>query len=270
MRRDLREALEKVLSKEEKEHLVTSYDIVGSIAIIDVPKELEKKEKLIADALLRTHKNLKTVCKRVGEHQGKFRIRPVKVIAGEKTTLTEYKESDVKMIVDVNKVYFTPRLSHERERIEEQVKEGETIGVWFAGIGPYALVIARKKKVNITAIELNPEAVKLMRKNISLNKLKGTILPIEGDVKNFDFKFDRIIMPLPKEAPNFLEQAFESINSDGVIHFYSLANNRDLFTDALALVKKSSKGRAFKILHKRVARPYSPAASQIVLDIHVE
>ena len=83
------------------------------------------------------HKNVKTVCKRAGEHSGVFRIRPVKVIAGEDTTKTYYVENGAKMHLDVNKTYFTPRLSNDRNRIAEQVQEGEVIGAWFAGLQPF-------------------------------------------------------------------------------------------------------------------------------------
>jgi len=41
----LRQALEKKLTKKEREKLISSYDVLGSIAIIEIPPELEKKEK---------------------------------------------------------------------------------------------------------------------------------------------------------------------------------------------------------------------------------
>src|SRR5262245_48387870 len=42
----LREAVWPFLSEEEQKHVRTAYDIVGSIAIIDIPPELVQKEKL--------------------------------------------------------------------------------------------------------------------------------------------------------------------------------------------------------------------------------
>ena len=69
----LREVLSKKLTKKELKALITSYDVMGSIAIIGVPDELKKKEKLIAETLLSMHNNVKTVLKKAGIHKGKYR-----------------------------------------------------------------------------------------------------------------------------------------------------------------------------------------------------
>ena len=41
---NLREALKKKLSSKELKALKTSFDIIGDILIIEIPKELKKKE----------------------------------------------------------------------------------------------------------------------------------------------------------------------------------------------------------------------------------
>ena len=40
---DLRQSLAGKLTKKEMQFLRTSYDVIGSIAVIEVPKELKKK-----------------------------------------------------------------------------------------------------------------------------------------------------------------------------------------------------------------------------------
>ena len=272
----LKEFLKDKLAKEEIEKLITSYDTIGSIAVIEIPPELEAKEKIIGEAIIKLNKNIKTVCKRAGHHEGVFRIRPVKIIAGEETTETEYKESGVRMKLDVNKVYFSPRLSHERERIAKQVKEGEVIGAWFAGVGPFPLVIAKKQpKVKIYAIELNENAFNSMKANIKLNKMDEIIKPILGDVKEVVDnlpKFDRIIMPLPKGAEDFLSKAFERANENCIIHFYGFAKKSNPYADFEKRIKEIAKssGRSFEIIFKRIVRPFSPSVVQVVFDILVK
>ena len=64
---DLKQSLKSKLTKKELDLLKTSFDIVGSVAILDIPKELEKKEKTIAQELLKLHKNITTVCKKAGD-----------------------------------------------------------------------------------------------------------------------------------------------------------------------------------------------------------
>ena len=69
-------------------------------------------------------------------------------------------------MLDVKKVYFSPRLATERKRITDQVKNNEIIVDMFAGIGPFSISIARKHKVKIYAIDINPYAYKYLKKNI--------------------------------------------------------------------------------------------------------
>ncbi|MFH1234950.1 MAG: hypothetical protein V1493_05050 [Candidatus Diapherotrites archaeon] len=82
--RSLEEALSKALSKKELSELITSFDVIGQIALILVPDELLQKEKLIGKALLESNPQIKTVARILGGHEGEFRIRPVEIIAGEK------------------------------------------------------------------------------------------------------------------------------------------------------------------------------------------
>ena len=49
------------MTAKEIENLITSFDLVGDIAIIEIPGELKKKEKIIAKTLLGLHKNIKVV-----------------------------------------------------------------------------------------------------------------------------------------------------------------------------------------------------------------
>jgi len=81
--KNLREALSGKLTAAEMEEMVTSFDLVGDIAVVEVPDPLRAKEKLIASALMAAHRNVRAVAKKVSGTAGEFRIRPVSVIAGE-------------------------------------------------------------------------------------------------------------------------------------------------------------------------------------------
>lgn len=275
--RSLKQALEGKLSKKEFSHLIRAFDFLGSIAIIEIPQALEKKQKTIAEALLSVNKSIKTVCKITGEHQGKFRIQPVKVLAGKKTFIAEYKESNCRMLVDISKVFFSPRLSRERLRIAKKIKKPETVGVFFAGVGPFALVFAKNSKMKKTiAIELNPDAVKLLKKNISLNKCEKKIQPIKGDVnkvcKKFPQAFDRIVMPLPETGEHFLEAAFTSIKSGGTIHFYQFTPKLAPYEEPLKKIRSIAKKFNKKVSIKRKAqvRTFSAKKIQVVIDFLVK
>ncbi|VVC03503.1 tRNA (guanine(37)-N1)-methyltransferase Trm5b [Candidatus Bilamarchaeum dharawalense] len=266
----LKDALSKIFSSEELENLVASFDIIGDIAIIEVPDALTSKELEIGDTVLKIHRNVKTVLKKLGPMEGEFRVRQLSHIAGEKKTETIYKESGALMKLDVAKVYFSVRLAYERTRIAELIRPGEKILVLFAGVGPFALVFAKKHPdAEIVAVELNPVAVSYMRQNIELNRLKN-VEAMECDAHKFSGKdFDRVVMPLPKTGHEFLNIAFASVKNGGIIHFYTWSESEDPFVQAMekAQTAASQSKVAIEFENMRIVRPYAPNIVQVVLDL---
>ncbi|MBI5880936.1 class I SAM-dependent methyltransferase family protein [archaeon] len=224
-KKNLRATLEQKLSPGELAVLRRAFDTVGTIAIIEIPPEAEKNEKLIAETLLKLQKNVKTVLKKGGIHDTDFRTQQMVHLAGVKTKETIHKEHGVMLKLDVEKVYFSPRLSTERLRVASQVKPGESILVMFSGCAPYPCVIAKNAKpIEIVGVELNPIGHKYGLENLKLNKI-GNVTLINGDVKDIvpklNKKFDRIVMPLPKSAGDFLDSAFSAAKKGTIIHFYA-------------------------------------------------
>jgi tRNA (guanine37-N1)-methyltransferase len=272
----LKDALSGILSEQELETLIGSFDIIGDIAIIEIPDALESREVDIGNALLSVHKNLKTVLRKLGPMEGEFRVRRVKPIAGEDRMTTLYKESGVLMELDVASVYFSVRLSHERKRISELVKPNERILALFAGVGPFPLVISKTHPdAEIIAIELNPDAVAFMEKNIARNKAKN-IKAVLGDARKVvmagyrDYA-DRVLMPLPKDAHDFLDVAYAGARDGGMVHFYTFAGISDPFREAAEKAESAAKasGVRIEIASQRIVRPYSPQTVQVVLDLIV-
>src|SRR3989339_1110079 len=137
------EILKTNLTPEEIKRIPHSQEIVGNILILEIPQELNKKERLIARAFLKTHQNIKTVVKKDKAHGGEFRLRKVKILAGEKTKETIHLENKVKLKIDLEKTYFSARLGNERLRIAHLIKHPEEVLVMFSGAAPYPLVIAK-------------------------------------------------------------------------------------------------------------------------------
>ncbi len=268
------DALSGLLTEAERDALVASFDIIGDIAIVEIPDELGPKEKEIGEALLKVHKNVKTVLKKLGPMEGEFRVRRLGFLAGEDRTETTYRENGVPMRLDVAKVYFSVRLASERKRIAELVEPAERVLVLFAGVGPFALAIAKKRPdAHITAVEINPDAVRYMKENITLNRFRG-IEPLQGDARDAvrslpAGSFDRVVMPLPKSAEEFLDVAFAALKDGGVVHFYTLADASDPFGEAMekAVLKAEKSGVSVEIQSQRIVRPYSPLVVQVVLDL---
>ncbi|MFC1690940.1 TIM barrel protein [Nanoarchaeota archaeon] len=182
----LKEALEKnkILTKKELEIVRTAYDMVGSIAIMEIPDELVKKEKKIAEEILKINKQIKTVVKKASEHKGEFRLQKYKIIVGKRTKETIHKENNARIKLHLEKTYFSSRSATERKRIFQQVKPGEDVLVMFSGCGPFTCVIAKNTEArNVFGMEINPDAHNYAMQNLKLNKLHNVVL-INGDVND--------------------------------------------------------------------------------------
>ncbi len=221
----LKDALHDYLSPQERALLVGSFDVVGDIAIIIIPPELEEKETIIGETLLGMLKNIQVVAKRDGNVSGEFRTTSLKIIAGEKRKETLHRESGVIFQLNPEKTYFSVRSSNERLRVSRLVKYGEEILVMFSGVGAFPLVISNNSEAaEIVGIEKNHDAHLYAQESYKLNKKVKNVRLIHGDVIDIlpalKRKFDRILMPLPGTAENFLDIALSSLKANGVLHFY--------------------------------------------------
>ncbi len=274
--KSLREELEGKLTKKEAEELIASFDIVGDIAVVEIPPALAKKQKLIATAILKNHRNIRVVAKKTGGTAGEFRIRPVKVIAGEKRTNTIYREGGCEFELDLNKTYFSPRLGTERTRIASLVQKGEHVLVPFAGVGPFAIRIGKAvPSASVVGIELNPDAVEYFGKNVLRNGCQNVSV-IRGNVKEilpeeYSGWADRIAMPLPRDASAFLANAIPCLKKGGVLHYYSFGDSCSPYKKAESDMRDAAArlGRQVRVLFKRIARPYSKTTVQVVVDAEI-
>ena len=267
-----KEALSKKLTKNQLALVPRAFDVVGTIAIFShLPDELKKKESIIAKTLLEVHSHIKTVAKKVSDHQGTFRTKKVRVLAGQRTKTTTHTESGARIMLNIETCYFSPRLSQERMRIAKQVKDGERVLVLFSGVSVYPLVIAKNSKpLSITAVELNPDAHKFALENIKKNKFEEIITAIKADVQNVKLKgkFDRIIMPLPKGAKDYLDVALKYSKKGTIIHLY-VFTDKTIFPDGVIdLVKDKLKN--IKILDTVQCGTASPSKIRVCVDIRVK
>ncbi|MCD6477917.1 MAG: class I SAM-dependent methyltransferase family protein [Candidatus Aenigmarchaeota archaeon] len=275
---NLKEYLNGKLTDDELKKLVKSFDIVGSkeksVAIIEIPEELHSKEKLIAEAITKVHKNVKSVLKQMSPREGELRLRKYEVIFGEKNTEVLHKESGCRFLLDPQKVYFSVREGSERLRIAKKVRNGEKVLIMFGGVAPFPIVIARKSNASIIySVELNKKAHEYAVKNVHLNKVDNRVVPVLGSVRDvcpsLNEKFDRIIMPLPESAYKFLDLAFSYSKKGTIIHLYGISEEKNLFKDLEEKVKSAVNGKKYEIIEKKKVLPYGPRKWKVRLDIKV-
>ncbi|MEM3212267.1 MAG: class I SAM-dependent methyltransferase family protein [Candidatus Micrarchaeaceae archaeon] len=266
-KRKMGKRLKDLISTEEKEAL--AYDVLGNIAIIN---ESEHAKEL-AKAVMKANQNIKTVVMKKGAVKGKYRKRHYAYVLGKKNYIATYKENGCTFVFDIRKAFFSSRLAYERKRITEQVKEQEHVLVMFAGVGPFAIEIAKHKRAEVAAIELNKYAYTSMLENARLNKTK--ITAVHGDVKKVARRFagwaDRIVMPLPKSSYDFLEQALETAKNRCIVHYYTFGKKESALEESKKAIKAflNSHGAEPRFLFSRTVRPYSPSEVEIVVDFEV-
>ncbi|MFP4142035.1 MAG: class I SAM-dependent methyltransferase [Thermoplasmata archaeon] len=269
--RDYKELLE--VPQELEEYLPASYDIIGDIALVKIPDELEGYQEKIGEAILGTHKNLQTVFEDRGVY-GEFRTRDVRHIAGDNKTDTLYREYGAEFEVDVEGAYFSPRLATERWRVVEKTQKGESILDMFAGVGPYTVLIGRNVEVeHISSIDINPKAVRYLKKNVRRNGLDGVVTVYEGDAEDIAPRLaaDRIIMNLPHSSRNFIGSALSAIEAEGTIHYYEIVEEEKKEESLKSLIDGIEKeGYTAKIIEERDVRTYSASKVHVAYDILAE
>lgn len=274
----LKNVLAGVLDAEEAAQVYSAFDQVGDIVVIKIPDGLAGKKTLIAQAILANVKTAKAVFAQASAVRGDFRVRDLEFLAGENRTVTEYKEHGCRFKVDVAKAYFSPRLSTERQRIADLVGDNETIVNMFAGVGTYSIIIAKANKTcTVYSIDSNPVANELCIENARLNKVSDRVVPICADATDairgrLAGVADRVLMPLPERAKEFIAPAVAALKEKGVVHYFAhvRADNKK---DAKELGKNDAHEAFREYKHEvketTVVREVGPRVYQIVADVEV-
>lgn len=206
-------------------------DVIGDIAIVKLRPGAGGREGDLAEAILEEMKSVKCVYGQEGGIEGDFRLRKLRHLGGERRTTTLHKENGLRLKLDVETCYFSPRLSTERLRIAEQVAAGEKVLNMFAGVGPFSILIA--KKARVWSCELNEAAFKFHMENNRLNKVERRVEMLEGDAMGLperlgeEARFNRILMPHPSQSDLFLPSAVSMLAPGGVAHYYRHTTGRD-------------------------------------------
>lgn len=279
---DLKHILKEKLVPEELKQIYKSYDIIGDVAVIRVPEPLEHRSETIAEAIMQTHKQVKSVWRQTGAVSGELRLRELEWVRGERRTETTHKEYGCLFKVDLEKCYFSPRLSHERMRVAQKVRPREVVVNMFAGVGCYSIIIAKRSQADkIYSIDLNPIAVQYMQESIKLNKLEKRIVPIQGDAKKIIREklrnvADRVLMPLPERAYEYLDCAVLALKSGGGwIHYYDFEHaggdeNPVEKIESKVCRKLQELDVNFEVPFGQIVRGVGPNWFQIALDIAVK
>jgi tRNA (guanine37-N1)-methyltransferase len=278
--RNLKEALDKELPKSMISKLPRSFDIIGDIAILELPHELDRFAQLIGKGVLSLNPHLRLVLRKASDISGIYRTRGFDAIAGTGSTETIHREFSNLLRLDIASVYFSPRLSNERMRVANQVKERERVIDMFAGVGPYSILIARTQPISMVySIDINPEAFRYLKDNVLLNHVADRVVPILGDTRtvvrrSLQNVASRVIMNLPSESINFMDVALGALQDrGGIIHYYAFVSRNETIESTAASIRKIVERHGKKVRSLEFASILKEVASnriQIALDLFVQ
>jgi len=244
-----------------------TYERLGDVVIVD--EDDDERARDIASAVMDSDVRAKTVVNRASKVRGVERVRDWDVLAGE-TTETVHTEYGCEFELDLAEVYFSPRLATERHRVVEQVQPGEHAFDMFAGVGPYAVPMA-KAGAEVVATDINETAIDYLRRNTERNDVSERVTAIAGDVRETAGEYedwaDRIVMNLPHTADEFLDTAVALAGDDCVIHFYDFQHEDDRYAPCEAAIRDVAESDyEVTIENERTVRSYAPHELNVVVD----
>ena len=200
---------------------LSSYSIIGHIIHLNLKDCNLPFKKLIGEVLLDKVPQCNIVINKTNSVDNVYRTFMMEVLAGEGDTITSVSENGVSFKLDFSKVFWNPRLSHEHSIIVSKINHRDVLFDVMAGIGPFSVPAAKKKKAIVFANDLNPISFKYLVENCSNNKVLNRVSCYNKDAEEFiktivknklvelwnDENFEQnihITMNLPAKAVEFL------------------------------------------------------------------
>ncbi|WP_227134208.1 class I SAM-dependent methyltransferase [Halorubellus salinus] len=266
-----------------------SWAVVGSVVLVDDGDYHDDAE--LGDALLELHGDADTVCVRSGV-SGVHRTPDLRVVAGSGDTETVHVEHGTRYALDCAKVMFSPGNQAERVHMGDVVAEGERVLDMFAGIGYFALPMARAG-ADVTAVELNPEAYRYLVENAQLNDVTDRLHAVLGDCRDVDATADRVVMGYygvseadagesneededdvnrALEAFEYLDAALDAVEPGGVLHVHAAVHESELPEGPADRLRDavSEYGRDATVDAVRTVKSHSAGVAHVVVDATVD
>ncbi|SHK13933.1 class I SAM-dependent methyltransferase [Haladaptatus paucihalophilus] len=247
-----------------------SYERLGKIVLIDEDDPELATE--VADAVVASALPVETVLNRASKVKGETRVRDWDVLAGNGTE-TVHREYGCEFLLDVARVYFSPRLATERHRVAEQVEPDERAFDMFAGVGPFVIPFA-KRGATVVGADVNDVAIDYLNENARRNGVEDRVTAICGDVRETATEYenwaDRLVMNLPHSADEFLDTAVSLAGDECVVHYYDIQHEDDPFGPGEAAIRAAAEPEYdVSVETRQTVRSYAPHELNVCLDVRL-
>ncbi len=163
-----------------------------------------------------------------------------------------HKENGIRLMVNIEKAYYSPRLGGIRWHILSNVmkyKHDKVIDM-YAGIGPISIILL-KNDIKTFSFDINADAISLLKENFKMNHVNGNIALADSNSLASCFKdANQVIMNNPTQPKRISSEIINNFKRDTIIHFF--------------IVKKKDEELDFaniKILENKEVHGYSPSLS---------
>ncbi len=245
----------------------SSWAVLGTVILVDLDGVPDRET--VGEALLSLHGEADTVLARGGVAGPRRKPSP-EVVAGEGDTETVHVEHGTTYAMDLAEVMFSPGNKAERARMGEVVGDDERVLDAFAGIGYFALPMARVG-ATVTAVERNPVAFEYLLENAVRNEVTDRIHAYRGDnhevVPDLDGGFDRIVMG-HYDAHESLDAVLPAVAVGGTLHLHEATPSALVPDRPIGRLEDAAEtaGRSVTIAEVRHVKGYSEGVDHVVVD----
>ena len=219
----------------------TRHEFIGDLILIKLDDNQRQYGDAIGKALLRQHSRTRAIFEDFGV-TGTFRVRDLKLLAvrdGEdSTTRTQILENGHYLWTNPATVYYSSRLSHEREgtlacaeKLRDELGRPLAICDPYAGVGPSLLPLISTPNLvdELFAGDLNPAAVDFLHENI--NHISATIECTDARLLNnrseMCGKYDLLLVNIPHDTFEHLPDLIPLVRPNGIIRGWAIIEQED-------------------------------------------
>lgn len=141
-------------------------------------------------------------------------------------------------------------------------------------------MIAKKvRNAQVYAVDVNPDAISYLKRNILVNRVQAQVTPILGDARQIiEEKLagtaNRAIMNLPEKAIEYVDAACKALKAEGgIMHYYEFARAPkpvETAQNRLSEAVREASREVRKVLSARVVREVAPFTWQVAVDAEIQ
>ncbi len=257
-------------SAEDRARAPRSFDVVGDIVLVRIPREAESQAPEIGAALLAFVPGARIVGADRGVH-GLERRRRIERLAGRGGWATVHRENGLAIDVDVERAYFSPRLAVEHARVAEEIRAGDRVYDLCCGVGPFSLHFARDGRAReVVAVDLNPAAIDLLERSQRRERFSVRITTHVASIEAFlpdRTPFERAVLNLPHEGIKYASSVAGVVAPHGRLYYYEIVPRTEFERRGDVIARTIGPRGEWTVLGYRVVHPYSPDSDLVAFTL---